>query len=96
MVYAALIMLAITCLITGLAVFTYRFHDNFFQRCGLIVICLGSMSYAWRIYSLNYVSYSALTIMIGLALFSIGSMLKALRSYHYPGNERRYGFRRSI
>lgn len=82
----SVVMIAVLAL---LAVLTPWFDDNTLQRTALSFICLGCTGELWHLFRFAASSDNARTCMVfGLALYSLGSALKAFfryrKSKHHP------------
>lgn len=74
--YAASV--AVIAALSVVAVLTRRFDDNFTQRVGLFIICLGSVGVLFTTWRDGTATENSRAIMaFGLAVFGVGSALKA-------------------
>lgn len=81
MYFIAIVMLLVLSVITGLGVFSQKFQDNLIQRLGLVLMCLGSLSSAWRLWEVETISHSAMTLLSGTFVFAIGSTIKSCQKW---------------
>lgn len=76
-----MMLLAIVCavLVTALCVLAIRakvFRDNWLQHAGMFVLVFGAGSVAWHGISHQHANVRETTVMLGLALYGLGTALK--------------------
>lgn len=53
-----------------------RFHDNAWQALGLALLCVACTARAWSALRYGYVSFEALMMYVGMALYAAGTWVK--------------------
>lgn len=74
-------ILLLVVVISGIGMFHSYFEDTFLQRIGMVLLAIGALSIAHRVWIAEWISHSDSTLIWGIALYSLGTWLKTRRYY---------------